>query len=280
MDTLHAEPDTASATERAILADVRARFEATENPRLRQLVLGLIDHLHAFVGEQKVTWSEWEYFMGFLARAAAVTKDGRNEFIALSNSIGVSMQVLAASQPKPPGATIPTLIGPFFIDDAPVFPIGADIARGASGQPLYAHGRVLDTEGQPVVDAILNVWQSDDRGLYDVQDNFDPAKMWGRGRIQCDAARPLRLLERDADRLPRADGRRPRRPDPQHDGPALATRAPAFCHRDQDRRPARHPYLRARQRTYRLRRGLRRAPGPDRGLCRARAGRRRPTGAR
>ena len=86
-------------------------------------MLGLIEHLHAFVREEKVTWSEWEYFMGFLARAAAVTKDGRNEFIALSNSIGISMQVLAASQPKPPGATIPTLIGPFFIDDAPEFPI-------------------------------------------------------------------------------------------------------------------------------------------------------------
>ena len=88
------------------------------------------------------------------------------------NSIGISMQVLAASQPKPPGATIPTLIGPFFIDDAPVFAIGADIARGASGQPLYVYGRVLDTEGKPVADAILNVWQSDDRGLYDVQDNL------------------------------------------------------------------------------------------------------------
>ena len=106
MDTLQAETETSNETEKAILADVRARFETTENPRIRQLILGLIDHLHAFVREQKVTWSEWEYFMGFLARAAAVTKDGRNEFIALSDSIGISMQVLAASQPKPPGATI------------------------------------------------------------------------------------------------------------------------------------------------------------------------------
>jgi hydroxyquinol 1,2-dioxygenase len=146
MDTLQADTDTASETEKAILADARARFETTENPRIRELILGLIDHLHAFVREQKVSWSEWEYFMGFLARAAAVTKDGRNEFIA-SDSIGISMQVLAASQPKPAGATIPTLIGPFFIDGAPVFPIGTDIAGGASGQPLYAYGRVLDTKG-------------------------------------------------------------------------------------------------------------------------------------
>ena len=103
--------------EAEILADVRHRFETTENPRLRQLMLGLIDHLHAFVANE-VTWAEWEASMAFLARGAAVTKDGRNEFIALSDSIGVSMQVLAASQPKPPGATIPTLIGPFFLNEA------------------------------------------------------------------------------------------------------------------------------------------------------------------
>lgn len=171
----------------AILADVRRRFETTENPRLRELMLGLIDHLHGFVCEHAVTWAEWEAFMAFLARGAAVTKDGRNEFIALSDSIGVSMQVLAASQPKPPGATIPTLIGPFFLSDAPIFPLGADIANGASGTPLYAHGRVLDTAGRPVDDAVVNVWQSDERGLYDVQDDFDPENMWGRGRIRCDA---------------------------------------------------------------------------------------------
>jgi hydroxyquinol 1,2-dioxygenase len=125
--------------------------------------------------------------MAFLATAASVTGPGRNEFIALSDSIGLSMQVLAASQPKPPGATIPTLIGPFFIEDAPAFAAGADIANGASGEKLYVHGRVVDTAGRPVADAVVNVWQSDDRGLYDVQDDFDPSKMWGRGRIACDA---------------------------------------------------------------------------------------------
>ena len=164
-----------------------ARFQTTENPRLREIMLNLIRHLHAFVGETKITWAEWERAMAFFATAARVTGPGRNEFIALSDSIGLSMQVLAASQPKPPGATIPTLIGPFFIEDAPVFASGADIANGAAGVPLYASGRVLDTSGRPVVDAVLNVWQSDERGLYDVQDDFDPSHMWGRGRIRADA---------------------------------------------------------------------------------------------
>ena len=203
-----------SETEKAILADVRARFEATENPRLRQLIPGLIDHLHAFVRERKVTWSEWEYFMGFLARAAAVTKDGRNEFIALSNSIGISMQVLAASQPKSAGRHHPYADRTVLYRRCASVPDRSRYRRRGFRTALYASGRVLDSRGKPVVDAIVNVWQSDDRGLYDVQDNFDPEKMWGRGRIKCDSGGPVRLLERHADRLPRAHGRRPRRSDP------------------------------------------------------------------
>jgi hydroxyquinol 1,2-dioxygenase len=187
MDIASPHETAAADTETAILQEVLARFSTTENPRLREIMLSLIRHLHAFVRETKLTWAEWERAMAFFATAAGVTGPGRNEFIALSDSIGISMQVLAASQPKPPGATIPTLIGPFFIDDAPVFPAGANISNGASGEPLYVSGRVLDTSGQPVADAIVNVWQSDDRGLYDVQDNFDPSQMWGRGRIRCDA---------------------------------------------------------------------------------------------
>ncbi len=170
-----------------ILAEVLARFARTPDPRLRQLVFGLIRHLHAFVRENRVSWQEWEAAMAFLAKAASVTGNGRNEFIALSDSIGLSMQVLATSQPKPLGATIPTLIGPFFITDAPVVPSGSDISGGARGEPLFVRGKVLDTAGSPVPDAILNVWHSDERGLYDVQDDFDPSRMWGRGRIRGDA---------------------------------------------------------------------------------------------
>lgn len=185
--SLERAPPSGHDAETEILREVLARYKATPDPRLREIMLGLITHLHAFVRETKITWAEWEQAMAFLAKAASVTGPGRNEFIALSDSIGVSMQVLAASQPKPPGATLPTLIGPFFLEEAPVFDSGADISGGASGEPLYVGGRVLDTAGAPIADAIVNVWQSDDRGLYDVQDDFDPEHMWGRGRVRCDA---------------------------------------------------------------------------------------------
>jgi hydroxyquinol 1,2-dioxygenase len=169
-----------------ILREVLARYETTPDPRLREIMLSLIRHLHAFAAEVKLTWPEWEHGMELLAKAASVTGTGRNEFIALSDAVGFSMGVLAASQPKPPGATVPTLIGPFYIDEAPIFPNGADIANGAAGQPLHVSGRVLDTAGRPIPGAIVNVWQSDERGLYDVQDNFDPDHMWGRGRVRTD----------------------------------------------------------------------------------------------
>lgn len=179
-------PDSGD-TSSAILAEVLARFEKTEDPRLREIMLSLIRHLHGFVREVTLTWPEWETAMAFFAKAASVTGEGRNEFIALSDSIGISMQVLAASQPKPPGATIPTLIGPFFIGNAPIFENGVDISNGAQGERLYVSGRVLDTAQRPVSDAVLNVWHSDDRGLYDVQDDFAVTGMWGRGRIRANA---------------------------------------------------------------------------------------------
>lgn len=117
---------------------------------MREVILSRIQHLHAFVVDAKITWSERERAMAFFATSARVTGPGRNNFIALSDSIGLSMQVLAASQPKPVRATIPTLIGTFFIDDAPIFPFVADISSGALGEPLYVSGRVLDTAGKPL----------------------------------------------------------------------------------------------------------------------------------
>lgn len=185
---VHVQQDVAHVydNEEQILNEVLARYQSTQDPRLRLIMQSLIRHLHAFVRDVKLTWPEWEASMGFFAKAASVTGPGRNEFIALSDAIGISMQVLAASQPKPPGATIPTLIGPFFIDDAPLFANGADIANGASGQPLHVSGRVLDTHSRPIAGAIVNVWQSDDRGLYDVQDKSGPEPVWGRGRVKSD----------------------------------------------------------------------------------------------
>src|SRR5271155_5067727 len=91
--------------EELILQEVLARYQLTSDPRLREIMLSLIGHLHGFARETKLTWSEWERGMAFLSKAAEWNSTQRNEFVALSDVIGLTMQVVAASQPKPPGAT-------------------------------------------------------------------------------------------------------------------------------------------------------------------------------
>jgi hydroxyquinol 1,2-dioxygenase len=93
----------------------------------------------------------------------------RQEFILLSDTLGLSMLVVALNQAKPPGATEATVFGPFHVDDTPAVEQGTDIAGGAPGTPLFVNARVLDLQGRPVANAEVDVWQADDNGLYDVQ---------------------------------------------------------------------------------------------------------------
>ena len=170
-------------SEDAITQEVLTRFALTPDPRLREIMLSLIRHLHSFAREVHLTWDEWERAMQFLAKAGHFCQGPRNEFIALSDAIGLTMLVTTTSRTTPAGATLPTLVGPFFVPDAPRFPNGADIANGAQGAPLLVSGRVLDLEQRPVGGAVIDVWHSDERGLYDVQDDFEAKGAWARGQL-------------------------------------------------------------------------------------------------
>ena len=171
----------------AITREVLERYQLTADPRLREIVLSLISHLHAFARDTNLSFDEWGKAMQYLYTAGQACNGPRNEFIALSDAIGFTMLVITNSQRKPPGATIPTLVGPFFVPDAPKFRNGEDISNGAQGEPLYVAGRVLDTAGKPVQGATLDVWHSDDRGLYDVQTDMAKTGMWARGQLTSDA---------------------------------------------------------------------------------------------
>jgi len=175
------------AQQAAILQEVLARYQATPDPRLREIMQVAIRHLHAFVQEARITFPEWEAGMRFFQTAADACKPPRHEFIALSDVLGVTMQVVIGSQAKPPEATTPTLVGPFFVPNAPQVENGADISRGAAGTPLFVSGTVRDTHGRPVKDAAIDVWHSDERGLYDVQDDFPNKGMWARAQLHTDA---------------------------------------------------------------------------------------------
>ena len=155
--------------EHTITDAVLQSLAATPDPRLKQIMSSLVAHLHDFVRDVKLTEAEWQAGIAFLTATGQRCSDTRQEFILLSDTLGVSMLTIALNHAKPVGATEATVFGPFHTGDAPRVEHGADIARGAPGLPMFVHARVLGPDGEPVADAQVDVWQADDDGLYDVQ---------------------------------------------------------------------------------------------------------------
>ncbi len=141
----------------------------TPDPRLRQVMTSLVTHLHDFVREVRLTEDEWQAGIAFLTATGQKCTDTRQEFILLSDTLGISMLTIALNHAKPAGATEATVFGPFHTEDAPHVAQGADIAGGAPGLPLFVHAVVRGPNGEPVADADVDVWQADEDGLYDVQ---------------------------------------------------------------------------------------------------------------
>lgn len=159
-----------STTEEDITTEVLRRFEATESPRLREIMQSFVRHMHGFVRDVKLTEEEWFQGIRFLTDTGQMCTDVRQEFILLSDTLGVSMVVDLINHRKPDGATESTVFGPFHRDGVPEVEAGTNIApRDTSGQPLIISGRVLDLQGKPIKGAALDVWQSDSEGVYDQQ---------------------------------------------------------------------------------------------------------------
>ncbi len=174
-------------TEDEITAEALARFAATPDPRLRQIMLSLIGHLHAFVKEVQLTEAEWFQAIEILTQAGKMCSDKRQEFILFSDTLGVSMVVDLLDHRKPDGATESTVFGPFHRLGAPELPHGGNIApRDQNGMPALVSGRVLDLNGRPIAGAVLDVWQAQTNGLYDSQDK-DPDGLHMRGKFRSDA---------------------------------------------------------------------------------------------
>jgi len=148
---------------------VIASFAGTTDARLKEILTRLVQHLHAFAREARLTEAEWFKGIDFLTRCGHITDDKRQEFILLSDVLGLSMLTVAMNNDKPDGCTEATVFGPFHVADAPRYELGADIANGAKGTPCIVEGTVRGIDGKPVPHAELDVWQSDEDGLYDVQ---------------------------------------------------------------------------------------------------------------
>ena len=148
---------------------VIARLASTPDPRLKEIMTSLVQHLHAFAREVKLTEAEWMQGIEFLTATGQMCSDKRQEFILLSDTLGLSMLTVAMNNDKPLGCTEPTVFGPFFLEDAPRYELGADVANGARGEPCMVRGTVKSLDGTPIPNALINVWQADADGQYDVQ---------------------------------------------------------------------------------------------------------------
>lgn len=156
-------------TEQNITEAVLTTFDHTPNPRLKQILTSLVKHLHAFVREVELTEEEWMYGIQFLTRTGQMCDDKRQEFILLSDTLGVTTLKDIINNRKPPGVTEYTIFGPFYVAGAAVMPAMANIAGNTPGEPVVVFGRVVAPDGQPISGALLDVWQASAEGFYDVQ---------------------------------------------------------------------------------------------------------------
>ena len=183
MAATDAAADELARRVQALTDEVVASFDGAESPRAREVMQALVSHLHGFAREVRLTEQEWHQAIAFLTRCGQVP-DGQ-EFILLSDLLGLSMLTVAINAPQDPAATEPTLVGPYFIDGSPQVSYGDDIAEGVSGERCWVEGRVTDVGGTPLEGATLDVWEADDDGVYDLQ--HPDAGIRGRARIRTDA---------------------------------------------------------------------------------------------
>jgi hydroxyquinol 1,2-dioxygenase len=164
------------------------QMATTPDPRLREIMDAAVRHLHAFAREVKLTPDEWLKGIAFLTAVGQACTPYRQEFILLSDTIGLSrlVNVMHDAKGREAAGTETSLLGPFFREKAPEIALGGTLAHVSKGPEIVLYGQVTNAEGKPVTGAEIDVWQTNAEGLYDLQAN-DPSVMDMRGRLRCDA---------------------------------------------------------------------------------------------
>jgi len=168
-------------SEETSVESVNARVAPTTDPRLKGVMECLVKHLHAFTKEIRLTQEEWELAIAFLTRTGQICSAERQEFILLSDVLGLSMLVDAINNRRPPSATENTVLGPFHVADAPVLEMGTNICLDGKGESCLFEGRVVDLDGRPIKGAKVDVWSDNADGFYDVQQPGIQPKWNNRG---------------------------------------------------------------------------------------------------
>ena len=177
----HSQQET---VEEQLITNVLNSFESCSDPRLKLLLRALVRNLHGFVREVRLTEAEWSKAIDFLTAVGHITDDRRQEFVLLSDVLGLSMQTINVDNEAYMNATEATVFGPFFVEDAPHIDNAGDISGGASGQPCWVEGTVKDTEGNAIPNARIEVWEADEDGFYDVQ--YSDHRVAGRAHLFSD----------------------------------------------------------------------------------------------
>jgi catechol 1,2-dioxygenase len=162
-------PDISFFSEAHSAEVVNARMRPDIDPRLKSVMEVIVRHLHAAVKEIEPTHEEWLKAIEFLTATGQMCTDWRQEFILLSDVLGVTMLIDALNHRRPANATENTILGPFYVAGAPHYPNGADICMDHKGEPMLVRGKVLDTEGKFIAAATIDSWQTNEDGFYDVQ---------------------------------------------------------------------------------------------------------------
>ncbi|RDB27606.1 Hydroxyquinol 1,2-dioxygenase [Hypsizygus marmoreus] len=162
-------PKSMDMSAESITANVHAINSYCPDERMKFVFKSLVTHLHDFVRETSLTSEEWMTAIQFLTQTGKMCSDIRQEFILLSDALGVSTLVDTINNAKPPTATEATVLGPFYTEDALEVANGDSIASEGKGDYMFVEGRVLDTKGNPIAGAIIDTWETDGDGLYDTQ---------------------------------------------------------------------------------------------------------------
>ena len=173
--------DARALREQQVTEEVVASFNTASDQRFRQVMTSLVEHLHDFARDVRLTQQEWDTAIAFLTETGQISSETRQEFILLSDVLGLSMLTVGINAPARPQVTESTVFGPFFVHGSPHIELGGNLAEGVSGKPCHVHGRVRGVTGEPIPNARVEIWEADDDGFYDVQ--YDGALMQGRAHL-------------------------------------------------------------------------------------------------
>jgi hydroxyquinol 1,2-dioxygenase len=181
-------------TEENITELAKQRWGTAHDERARELLTALVQHVHDFAREVRLTEDEWMAAIQWLKRTGQISDEKREEFILASDVLGLSMLVVQLNHRFDPAATPATVLGPFHIDGSPPLEYAADMSEGLSGVPMFISGTVRSLDGSPVGGAILDVWQADEEGAYEGQLDVDEARLRAKYTTREDGSYCIRTI--------------------------------------------------------------------------------------